>query len=43
MVDDVNDFADEMTFEDFNHWNNINKAKETGIGYQRWRNDKGAG
>lgn len=41
VIDDANDIADEMTFEDFNHWRNINQAKEKGIGYQRWKNDQG--
>lgn len=43
VVDDVNDFADEMTFEDYQHLRNIDMSKEKGIGYWRWKNDKGAG
>lgn len=41
VIDDTSDITGEMTFENYNHWNNIEIAKEIGIGYRRWKNDKG--
>ena len=38
VIDDKNDITGEMTFENYNHWNNIEIAKEVGIGYWRWKN-----
>ena len=37
VIDDTSDITGEMTFENYNHWNNIEIAKEIGIGYWRWK------